>query len=98
MHFLTLSRRRIDAFPSEAFTQELLALEGRRVKELNATGILKQIWLRGDLPGAAIVWEATSEDEVRAAIGTLPVFKAGMLEIAMLVPLKPYPGFDPAKP
>jgi muconolactone delta-isomerase len=94
MQFLTLSRRRTDAFPPEAFTPELLALEGRHVKELNAAGILKQIWLRGDLPGAAILWEAAGEDEVRAAVGTLPIFKAGMLEIVMLVPLKPYPGFE----
>jgi len=72
-------------------------MEGQHVKELNAAGILKQIWLRGDLPGAAILWEAAGEDEVRAAIGTLPIFKAGMLEIVMLVPLKVYPGFDPSK-
>jgi muconolactone delta-isomerase len=97
MQFLTLSRRRVDVFPPEFFTPELLAMEGRHVKELRAAGILKQIWLRGDLPGAAILWEAASEDEVRAAIGTLPIFKAGMLEIVTLAPLKPYPGMDAAK-
>ena len=58
-----------------------------------AAGILRQIWLRGDLPGAAILWEAASEAEVRDAIGSLPIFKAGMLELVALLPLKPYPGF-----
>ena len=94
---MTLSRRRTDAFPPEAFTPELLAQESVRVKELYAAGILRQIWLRGDMPGASILWEAESEADVRAAIDSLPIFKAGMLELLALVPLKPYPGFGPAR-
>ncbi len=43
------------------------------------------------------LWEAGSEDEVRAAIGTLPIFRVGMLEIVILVSVKSYPGFEPAK-
>jgi muconolactone delta-isomerase len=96
MQFLSLSRRRTDAFPPEAFTPELVACEGQRVRELYASGILRQIWRRTDLPGAAILWEAASEAEVRAALASLPIFEAGMLEILALVPLEPYPGFGPA--
>ena len=94
MQFLSLSRRRIDAFPPEAFT-ELTARETPRVKELYASGLLRQIWSRGDIPGAVILWEAAGEAEVRAALDTLPIFQAGMLEILALVPLEPYPGFGP---
>lgn len=93
MQFLSISRRRTDAFPPEAFTAELVAHEGQRVKELYASGLLRQVWLRGDMPGAAILWEAASEVEVRDALGSLPIFKAGMLELVALVPLRPYPGF-----
>jgi muconolactone delta-isomerase len=96
MQFLSLSRRRIDAFPPEAFTPELMARETQRVKELYAAGILRQIWRRGDIPGAAILWEAASEAEVRAALDSLPIAQAGMLEILAVVPLAPYPGFGPA--
>jgi muconolactone delta-isomerase len=96
MQFLSLSRRRTDAFPPEAFTPELVAREGQRVRELYAAGILRQIWRRGDLPGAAILWEAPSEAEVRAALASLPIFEAGMLEIVLVAPLAPYPGFGPA--
>ncbi len=96
MQFLTLSRRRTEAFPPEAFS-ELAAHEANRVKELYASGILRQIWRRGDVPGASILWEAASEAEIRAALDSLPIFKAGMLEIAALVPLEPYPGFGPSK-
>jgi muconolactone delta-isomerase len=93
MQFLSLSRRRVDAFPPEAFTPELAAAEARRVKELYASGILRQVWKRGDTPGAAILWEAPREADVLMAIGSLPIFEAGMLEILALVPLEPYPGF-----
>ena len=93
MQFLSLSRRRVDAFPPEVLTPELLADEGQRIKALYASGILRQIWKRADIPGAAILWEAASEAEVRAAIAGLPIFQAGMLEIVALVPLEPYPGF-----
>jgi muconolactone delta-isomerase len=97
MQFLSLSRRRTDAFPPEAFSPERAALESARVKELYASGVLRQIWLRGDLPGAAILWEAASEAEARAALDSLPFNQAGMLEILAFVPLGPYPGFGPAK-
>ena len=97
MQFLTLSRRRTDAFPPEAFTPELIAAEGQRVKELYINGLLRQVWKRGDTPGAAIIWEATDESEVREAVASLPISKAGMLELTALLPLEPYAGFGPAK-
>jgi muconolactone delta-isomerase len=97
MQFLSMSRRRVDAFPPEAFTPELIAREGQRVRELYAAGILRQVWKRGDTPGAVIVWEAAGEEEVRAAIGSLPIFQAGMLEVSAVVPLEPYAGFGPVR-
>jgi muconolactone delta-isomerase len=94
MQFLTVSRRRTDEFPSEAFTPELSAQEGQRVKALYAEGLIRQIWKRGDMPGAAIIWEAPGAAEVRAAMATLPIFQAGMLEVLIFAPLEPYPGFS----
>src|ERR1700743_1819885 len=97
MQFLSVSRRRTDAFPPEAFTAELVGGEGQRVKELYASGILRQVWKRGDAPGAAILWGAANEAEVRDAIEGLPLYKAGVLEIVAFLPLEPYAGFGPAK-
>ena len=97
MQFLSLSRRRTDAFPPEAFTPELIAGEGQRVKELYAAGVLRQVWKRGDMPGAAIVCEAEDEAQARGFCESLPLFKAGMLEIVALLPLEPYAGFGPTK-
>jgi muconolactone delta-isomerase len=96
MQFLSLSRRLVDKFPKEAFTPELAARETARVRELYASGTLRQVWKRGDIPGASILWEAPSEAEVRTAIESLPIYQAGMLEIVALIPLEPYPGFCPA--
>ncbi|MGD0737801.1 MAG: muconolactone Delta-isomerase family protein [Terracidiphilus sp.] len=96
MQFLSVSRRRTDQFQPESFTPELVAREGQRVKALYASGLLRQIWKRCDIPGAAILWEAPSETEVRAALDSLPIFQAGMLEILFVIPLEPYPGFGPA--
>ena len=45
------------------------------------------------MPGASILWEAASEAEARAALDSLPINRAGLLEILFLVPLAPYPGF-----
>ena len=93
MQFLSISRRRTDTFPPEAFTSELSAHEAQRVKALYAAGLLRHVWKRGDAGGAVILWEAAGEVEVRAALESLPIYQAGMLEIAALVPLEPYPGF-----
>jgi muconolactone delta-isomerase len=93
MQFLSISRRRTTEFPPEAFTPDLVAREGQRVRQLYASGILRQIWKRADTPGATILWEAPSEADVQAALATLPIYQAGMLEIQALIPLEPYAGF-----
>jgi muconolactone delta-isomerase len=95
MQFLSFSRRLTDKFPPEAFTPELMAAETARVRELYAQGLLRQIWKRGDMPGAGILWEAATRADVEAAIESLPIYRAGLLEIVALIPLEPYPGFCP---
>ena len=96
MQFLSISRRLVDKFPPEAFTPELLGGESARVRELYASGLLRQVWKRGDTPGACLVWEAGSMDEVKNALATLPLYRAGLLELVALLPLEPYPGFGPS--
>lgn len=91
MQFLSLSTRRIDRF-SEAEFAELVDAEACRARELYAVGFIRQIWHRGDLPGACMVLEADSLDEARAGLYTLPLIRAGMLEVS-IVPLVPYAGF-----
>jgi muconolactone delta-isomerase len=98
MQFLSISVRKIAEFGAEAFTPELTAAEGARIRELYAEGLLRQVWRRGDMPGACIVWEAETENDVRSRLQSLPIFKRGMLEIVSIIPLAPYPGFGPPQP
>jgi hypothetical protein len=41
MQFLTVSRRRTEEFPPDAWTAELLAAEGERVRELYTAGVMR---------------------------------------------------------
>ncbi|HEX4650655.1 MAG TPA: muconolactone Delta-isomerase family protein [Granulicella sp.] len=95
MQFLALTKRRTDAFPPEAFTPELIEAEAQRVRELYAAGILRSIWRRQDTPGAALLLEADSEQQVRDTLATLPLAEHGMLELTVVTQLIPYPGFGP---
>jgi len=97
MQVLSISRRLVDRFPPEAFTPELIAGEASRVRELYVSGLIRQVWKRGDTPGASILWEAASVAEVQAAVETFPLYRSGLLEVTALVPLEPYPGFGAAK-
>jgi muconolactone delta-isomerase len=96
MQFAVLTRRKTDQFSDTQFAP-LLEAEGERVRELYAEGFIRQVWMRGDTPGAFQLVEATDEDEAREKLHSLPLHKAGMLELIALVPLKPYRAFCPQK-
>jgi muconolactone delta-isomerase len=95
MQFLALTRRRMDQFPAEQWTPELIEREAQRVRTLYAEGTLRAIWRRKDIPGAAILLEAADEDAARATLATLPLAELGMLEFVVVTGLEPYPGFGP---
>jgi len=91
VQFLSLSTRRTDRFSDDQFA-ELADAEASRARELYAAGFIRQIWYRADVPGACMVLEADSLDEAHARLSTLPLIRAGMLEVS-IVPLVPYSGF-----
>ena len=95
MQFAVLTRRRMDEFPAEMWTPELIAEESNRVREMYAAGSVRSIWRRKDMPGSLVLLEAASEDEARALAGSLPLAKRGMLEFVVVTELEPYPGFGP---
>jgi muconolactone delta-isomerase len=91
MQFLSVSVRRLDRFADAEF-EALVEAEARRARELYAEGFIRQIWRRSDQPGACILWEADSAEQVGDQLQTLPFIRAGMLEVS-IVPLLPYAGF-----
>ena len=96
MQFTALTRRKTEQF-SDAQFAPLLDAEAERVRELYGEGFIRQIWMRGDTPGALIMIEADDEAEAIETLHTLPLHQAGMLELVALVPLKPYRAFCPKK-
>jgi muconolactone delta-isomerase len=94
MQFMVLLRRRTEEFAEEEFAPHLEP-EAERARALYAQGVIRQIWGRADEPGACMLAEANTEDEVHEALQTLPLLAAGMLELTAVVPLVPYRGFCP---
>jgi muconolactone delta-isomerase len=91
MQFMTLSRRRTEQFTDAEFAARVQS-EVAQARALYAQGFIRQIWHRGDLPGACLLVEADSEEQVREMLNTLPMVGSGMLDVS-IVPLKPYAGF-----
>lgn len=94
MQYLVLIRRRIEAFTAEEF-EPWFAGEMEQVRKLYIDGFVRQIWRRGDMPGAVLMVEAETEFEVRQKLQTLPMLQNDMLDVTELVPLQPYPAFGP---
>ena len=95
MQFLSISQ------PRKGFAEgdyaSLAEQEMDHARELYSEGFIRQIWHRLDMPGACLLWEAGGEEQVREMWATFPFSRAGMTD-RLLVPLKPYAGFRPAKP
>jgi muconolactone delta-isomerase len=95
MQYLVLLRRKSESFSNEQFAQGA-GDETRRVQELYAAGLLRQIWHRSDIPGACLLFEIPSGQDPSEVVSSLPFVKLGMLEVVICVPLKPYGGFGPS--
>jgi muconolactone delta-isomerase len=91
MQFITMSRRLTERFTDADFAS-LAEQESEQARALYAEGFIRQIWRRVDVPGACILVEADTEEQVRAGLNRLPLVRAGMLEV-LIVPLQPYAGF-----
>jgi hypothetical protein len=57
-------------------------------------GVVRSAYYRADLPGAVLMLEAVDVEAVRQAIAALPAFNAGVIELADLIVLAPYTGFE----
>ena len=94
MQFLVVLRRRTEAFSAEQVSA-LLEPEAQAARALYQEGFTRQIWSRGDEPGAVELIEAADVEEVKQCLDSLPMYKRGMLVAQMIVPLTPYRGFAP---
>ena len=88
-----ICRRRIEAFPEEAFAA-LLDDEAEAVRVLYAKGVVRAGWTREDVPGGCFLVEAADADEAQAHLNSAPLVARGMMETT-LIPLRGYRGFGP---
>ncbi len=91
--FIALVARNYERFTEDDFAP-LLEAEAERARELYAQGTVRHMWGRLDVPGAVTLLEADSLEAAQAALGTLPLAQAGMLDVTV-VPLTGYRGFGP---
>ena len=93
--FIAAVRRNLERFSASDFTPELLEEEAERARRLYADGVFRQMWSRGDHPGAIILIEAGTPDEAQAVLASLPLAVREMLSLDLLAPVIPYRGFGP---
>jgi muconolactone delta-isomerase len=71
---------------------DLRAAEARVVWELTQGDILREVYFAVDRPNAVLVFEVPDVAAARAALDSLPLVAAGLIDFD-IVPLRPYPGF-----
>lgn len=74
-----------------ASSPELLRAEANRVHELEQAGVVRRMWFRADVDAAVLLLEAPTLADAEAVVATLPLVRAGVIELE-LVGLRPYPG------
>ena len=90
MKVLALGRDRAPA--DDPRFAEVRPAEARRAWELYQDDVIREIYFRADRPNGVLVLEVPDLVAARAAIDSLPLVAAGLIDFD-LVPLKPYPGF-----
>jgi hypothetical protein len=90
MKILALERE-VPGLTSDDFAPHLKA-EAERAWALYQEGVIRELYFRADRSEAVLVLECASLEEARAALGSLPLVRAGLIDFD-LIPLRPYPGF-----
>jgi muconolactone delta-isomerase len=76
----------------DQFTAELARAEARRAWELHQAGTIRELYFRQDEASAVLVLECDDLAAASAALASLPLVAAGLIEFEIL-PLRAYPGF-----
>ncbi|HME39352.1 MAG TPA: hypothetical protein VKG63_10370 [Steroidobacteraceae bacterium] len=74
----------------ESITPDLLKEEMTHVWRLQKDGVIREIYGRADAPGAVIVFECGTVEEVKDHVSSFPLSKAGFLEWKFLPLIAPF--------
>ena len=81
----------IEGVKPEQFTPHLEA-EARHAWELYQSGVLRELYFRGDRSEAVLILECPGVQEAQQVLATTPLVQAGLIRFDV-IPLSPYPGF-----
>jgi hypothetical protein len=76
-----------------ALSPSLLRAEAKRVWDLRATGVIREVYFRSDRKEAVLMLECSSVEEGNAVLSTLPLVEAGAIAFE-IIPLAAYTGFS----
>jgi hypothetical protein len=91
MKFLALEKESPGVGP-DCF-EPLLRAEAARLWELYQSGLVRELYFRGDRTQAVLVLECASLEQAQDALASLPLVREGLITFE-IIPLVPYPGFE----
>ena len=92
MRILAIERP-VPGVADEQFTPEMAAAEARRAWDLHQAGVIRELYFHANEPTAVLVLECSDLAQADAALASLPMVSAGLIEFEVL-PLRAYPGFS----
>jgi muconolactone delta-isomerase len=92
MRILAIERP-VAGVADDAFTPEIRVAEARRAWDLHQAGVIRELYFHADEAMAVLVLECPDLAEADAALASLPMVSAGLIEFEVL-PLRAYPGFE----
>ncbi len=78
---------------AEESFRPLLKAEALRAWELYQSGVIREMYFRGDREEAVLVLECETVRDAQKQLATLPLVKAGLIAFDV-IPLRAYPGFE----
>ena len=84
--------RPVNGTDESQFTPELGVAEARQVWNLHQAGVIRDLYFHADEPIAVLMLECADMEAADAALASLPMVSAGLIEFEVL-PLRAYPGF-----
>jgi muconolactone delta-isomerase len=82
----------IPGITDDRFTEGILREEATHAWELHQSGVIRELYFRGDRQAAVLVLECESAEEARSVLETLPLVREGLIGFDV-IPLTAYPGF-----
>jgi hypothetical protein len=82
MQFMVLSSRHTEQY-GEADFDAVIPAETQRIRQFYADGVVRQIWLRSDLPDACFLIEAPDEHTAQSTVSALPMARSGLSDDAL---------------